>query len=237
MPAEAAKPMSFPIFNEPLPSAVVFDLDGTLVDTAPDLCAATNYALASAGRGEVSADTVRGLIGGGLRRMIELGFETTGEALDDPELDRHWASALAYYSQNLSANSRMFEGVIQVLESLAMAKVPMAVCTNKPTLLAKRLLADLRIDYYFGAVLGGDALSVRKPDSAHLVSTIGALGVDPKRAVMVGDSEVDVNAARNSSVPVIVVSFGYTKIPAGELGADRVIDSYAELPDAIAAVM
>lgn len=227
---------SFPVFAEPLPGAVIFDLDGTLVDTAPDLTAATNHALVQAGRAEVAGEVMRGIIGGGLREMIRLGFEASGGAVSERDLDRHWAVALTHYSQNLSEHSKVFDGVVEVLESLAAANVPMGVCTNKPTDLSKRLLGDLGIGRYFGVVLGGDALAVRKPDSAHLVATIGMLDAEPRNAVMIGDSDVDVGAARNSDVPVIVVSFGYTKTPAAELGADQVIDHYVELSDALAAL-
>jgi phosphoglycolate phosphatase len=226
----------FPTFSEPLPAAVVFDLDGTLVDTAPDLHAATNHALAQAGRDDITLTQCRGMIGEGLRRLIELGMVATGGPVDDDAMDRLVASAFAHYAGHLTDNSNIYDGVIEVLESLAAAKVQMAVCTNKPAGFSRRILADLGLARYFQAILGGDSFLVRKPDPAHLLGTLEPLGVAAKDAIMVGDSGTDVVAARNAGVPVIVMSYGYTQTPPAELGADAVVDSFLDLPAAFAAI-
>jgi len=226
----------FPTFSEPLPGAVVFDLDGTLIDTAPDLHAATNHALAQAGRDGITLAQCRDMIGDGLVKLIELGLAATGGPVEDPSMDRLVASAFAHYAGHLTDNSKTYDGVIETLESLAAAKVPMAVCTNKPAGFSRRLLADLDLARYFKAILGGDSFLVRKPDPAHLLGTLEPLGVAARDAIMVGDSATDVAAARNAGVPVIVTSYGYTQTPPAELGADAVVDNFLELPGAFAAI-
>lgn len=222
----------FPNFAPPLPGAVVFDLDGTLIDTAPDLHAATNHGLAQIGRDGISLKQCRGMIGEGLRRLIELGLEATGGPIAEDALDRLVAAAFAHYAGHLTDSSKTYDGVIQVLESLAAADVPMAVCTNKPAGFSRRILADLDLARYFQAIVGGDSFLVRKPDPAHLLGALEPLGVKAGDAIMVGDSTTDVAAARNAGVPVIVVSYGYTQTPAAELGADAVVDNFLELPAA-----
>jgi len=228
--------MPFPVFEAPLPSAVVFDLDGTLVDSAPDLLPATNHALSQIDRTPLTLDALRGMVGGGLRQMIQLGAEASGDPVEEVVLDRLLAAGMVHYADHISEHTTIFDGVIENLESLAAAKVPMAVCTNKPALFARRLISDLRLTPYFKAILGGDSLAVRKPDGNHIKAAIRAAGGHSSNAVMVGDSITDVDGARNAGVPVILVSFGYTVTPARELGADAVIDHFDELSNALASL-
>jgi phosphoglycolate phosphatase len=229
--------MSFPLYKAPLPSAVVFDLDGTLVDSAPDLLPATNHALAIIDRPPVTLEALRGMVGGGLRQMISLGAQASGGEVEDDVLDRLLAAGMVHYADHISDNTTIYDGVIENLEGLAAANVPMAVCTNKTAHFARRLIDDLRLTPYFKAVLGGDSLAVRKPDGAHIRTAIEEAGADPAKAVMIGDSITDVEGAHNAGVPVILVSFGYTVIPARELGADAVIDHFHELPKALASLV
>jgi phosphoglycolate phosphatase len=228
--------MSFPVFQSPLPSAVVFDLDGTLVDSAPDLLTATNHALSMIGRAPVTLEALRGMVGGGLRQMIKLGAEASGGPVEDKVLDRLLAAGMVHYANHITDHTTVFDGVIETLESLAAAKVPMAVCTNKTAHFARILIDNLRLTPYFKAILGGDSLAVRKPHGDHILTTIREAGAEPTSAVMIGDSIADVEGARNAGVPVIVVSFGYTLTPPRELGADAVIDHYSELPQALASL-
>jgi phosphoglycolate phosphatase len=228
--------MPFPVFEAPLPSAVVFDLDGTLVDSAPDLLPATNHALALIDRAPVSLETLRSLVGGGLRQMIRLGAEASGGPVEEADLDRLLGAGMVHYADHISDNTTIYDGVIENLESLAAANVPMAVCTNKTAHYARRLISDLRLTPYFKAILGGDSLAVRKPDGNHIRAAIRAAGAHSSGAVMVGDSITDVDGARNAGVPVVLVSFGYTVTPARELGADAVIDHFDELSNALASL-
>jgi len=220
--------MSLPI-TPPLPSHVVFDLDGTLVDTAPDLAGALNHTLAHAGRPPVSVDEVRHMVGLGAARLIERGMEATGGLPDAAGCAALLQVFLAHYGHNLSVESRPFPNVVTTLEALAAAGVSLAVCTNKPEAMARRLLADLDLDRLLPVILGGDSLLVKKPDAAHLLTTLDRMGGTRTSAVMVGDSETDLAAARNAGVPVVLVSFGYTVIPAADLGADAMIDDFADL--------
>jgi len=226
--------MTFPVYQDPLPSIVVFDLDGTLVDSAPDLLPTTNHALSIIGRPPVTLDEVRSMVGGGLRRLIKLGAEASGDPVEEEVLDRLLAEGVAYYAEHICDHTTIFDGVIENLESLTAAGVPMAVCTNKTASLARSLIDNLRLTPYFKAILGGDSLDVSKPDGGHILGTIQQAGADPSRAIMVGDSIADVQGAKNAGVPVVAVSFGYTQIPARELGADIVIDHFNELPGALA---
>ena len=228
--------MPFPVFEATLPSAVVFDLDGTLVDSAPDLLPATNHALALIDRAPVTLQALRGMVGGGLRQMIKLGAEASGGPVEEAVLDRLLAAGMVHYADHISDNTTIYDGVIENLESLAAAKVPMAVCTNKTAHFARRLISDLHLTPYFSAILGGDSLAVCKPDGDHIRTAIREAGADAAGAVMVGDSITDVEGARNAGVPVVLVSFGYTVTPARELGADAVIDHFDDLSKALASL-
>ncbi|HEX6956485.1 MAG TPA: HAD family hydrolase [Ferrovibrio sp.] len=218
--------------------AILFDLDGTLVDTAPDLAAATDYALQSAGRPAIGLDAVRQMVGDGARALLERGFQVTGGMPSQDIFEAAVAALYVYYEDHLADTSRPFPGVVTSLANLAENGYALAVCTNKLERFSRELLQRLGLDGFFGAVVGGDTLSVRKPDPGHVRGTVEKLGEKLGKqigwAAMVGDSAYDVNAAQAAGLPCIAVSFGYTRIPARELGADRLIDHFAELPDAIA---
>ena len=221
---------------DPTRSAIIFDLDGTLVDTAQDLTGALNAVLAKAGLEPIALARVRHTVGGGARGMVERGFAETGEALAAAEID-HWTEAfLVHYRAHLSDLSRPFPGVHETLEALAAENAVMGVCTNKSVEASCRLLRELDLERFFGAVLGGDSLAVRKPDPEHLAATIRAVAGKTEHAVMVGDSDIDIAAAHNLGVPAIAVAYGYAHVPADQLGADAVIGRFPELPAAIAAL-
>lgn len=216
--------------------ALVFDLDGTLVDTAPDLHATLNVILTTNGRRELDLGQVRNLVGEGAGRLVERGFAMTGAPLDPDPLKAAIAQYLSHYGANLSVFSRPFPDVAATLERFKAEGYRLAVCTNKAEQLSRKLLTDIAFLAYFDALLGGDTLPVCKPDPAHLLSTLDAIGATPDEAVMIGDSPVDVATAKAAGVPVIAVDFGYSRIPVAELGANAVISGYAELPAALAAV-
>jgi phosphoglycolate phosphatase len=213
--------------------AVVFDLDGTLVDTAPDLTAALNHTLGTLALPPVPAETVRHLVGHGARRLIERGLELHGVP-DAATVEASLATFLDHYAANICVASRPYPGVAPLLGALKEAGVPMAVCTNKPARMSRALLDALCLSAFFRANLGGDSLAVRKPDPRHLTETITRMGADGHAVVMVGDSSVDVATAKAAGVPVVAVSFGFNDRPVAELGADAIIDHFAEAPAALA---
>lgn len=214
--------------------AVLFDLDGTIVETAPDLCSALNHCLRLAGRPEVGVAEVRHMVGDGARALLRRGLAAAGAPAAEDEVERWFAELLARYREHVADASRPFEGAVQTLDALGQAGAARGLCTNKPILHTRRLLDALDLTRRFETVLGGDSLPVRKPNPRHLLAALETLGVAPRRAAMVGDSANDVAAARAAGIPVVLVSFGYTVTPVAELGADAVIDRLADLPAALA---
>jgi len=212
---------------------VVFDLDGTLVDTAPDLLNALNHVLTHSGLEEVDLQTVATMIGSGAKAMIQRGMEHQGKTPGEMELEDLFARFLVYYADNISAGSRPFDKVPDVLDELTGAGAILAVCTNKRQAHSDQLLEALGLAPRFAAVLGADSVPSRKPDGDHIVRTIIAAGGDPERAIMVGDSRTDERAARNAGLPFIFVPFGYEAESVEAIGADAVVTHYSKLPAAI----
>ncbi len=211
-----------------LPATVIFDLDGTLVDTAPDLTAALNHALQTLGRPGVPPESVRHMVGHGARKLLERGLATSG-AVSPDLIERGFAPFLAYYADHIADGSRPYAGVETALDTLAAAGCRLGICTNKPVALSEKLVAALGWSGRFAANLGFDSVPRAKPDPGHLLGTISAAGGDPATTVFVGDSITDTTTARAAGVPVIAVTFGFSDRPASELGADRLIDHYDEL--------
>ena len=217
------------------PSTIVFDLDGTLVDSSPDLTAALNVALRDAGRPAVDPATVRHLVGHGARALIERGLALSGGG-GEAEVDRAMPVFLAYYAAHIADGTRPYPGCEAALDRLAARGGTLAICTNKPVALSRALIAALGWTGRFAANLGSDSLPVRKPDPAPLLAAIAAAGGDPAASVFVGDTAVDVATARAAGVPVIACAFGFADRPAAQLGADAVIDGFDDLDAAIARV-
>ena len=221
----------------PSPATIVFDLDGTLVDSAPDLTASLNHVMTEQGCGQFTIGEVRNLVGRGARVLIERGLRHQGREVDAAGIDRLLALFLDYYGDHLADETRPFDGLIQSLDELSGRGVRLAVCTNKSEDLSRKLLRLLDLDRFFPVVLGGDSLPVRKPDPLHLTETIRRAGGDVANALMIGDSLSDIGAAKSAAVPVIAVSFGYPDRPVAELGADLIIDHFRELPAAAARLL
>ncbi len=215
---------------------LVLDLDGTLVDTAGDLIATLNRVLTGEGLRPMTRDDAGALLGAGARAMIERGFRLNDASLDTATLDRLFADFIPLYAADIAAESRPFPGVVEALDRFAAAGWRLAVCTNKLEGLSRRLLDELALTSRFAAICGGDTFPTRKPDAGHLLGTIARAGGDPARAVMVGDSATDVNAARNAGVPVVGVTFGYTDAPIASFDPDAVIDHFDALWDAVAGI-
>ena len=217
-------------------TTLVFDLDGTLIDTAPDLVDTLNMLFEREGLPPVPYETARNLIGGGARAMIARGIAAEGRELGPEKLEQMFADFIAHYSAHIADRSRPFPGLIDALDALATDGFRFAVCTNKLERLTRLLLDELKLTHRFAAICGQDTFGVQKPDPEVLRRTIAAAGGHPQRAIMIGDSSTDVRTARAASVPVIAVDFGYSEQPVADMKPDRVISHFSELPDAIAAI-
>lgn len=216
---------------------VVFDLDGTLVETAPDLIAATNHVLAHAGLAPVPPELLRPTISFGALSMIAKGFAHHGLAPGRSETEAHFQRFIAYYTANIAATSHAFPGLEAALTTLHMRGARLAVCTNKRADMSRQLLRDLRLLDRFKALAGRDTFPVCKPHPDHLIGAIRMAGGEPTRAIMVGDSTTDIDTAKAAGVPVVAVTFGYTDIPVHEQSPDAVIDHYDELIPAIERIL
>jgi phosphoglycolate phosphatase len=210
---------------------LLFDLDGTLVDTAPDLVATLNTILAKHDRAPMTLESVKKLTGDGARALLERGFEATGAPAND--LDALMADFINIYVAASTVHSRPYDGAVDALEGFAAAGYRMAVCTNKPQAPSETILHELDLMRFFDTVVGGDRFPVRKPDAQHLLGALELMDATNHPAIMVGDSYNDVASARNAGMPVIVVSYGYTTIPPVDLGGDILVDFFAEIPDAV----
>jgi phosphoglycolate phosphatase len=212
---------------------VVFDLDGTLVDSAPDLVATLNVIFAREGLPPVAYDTARNLVGGGARSMIERSLAAQERKLDTAGVDGLVKDFVEHYAAHIADRSRAFPGLEAALDELAADGCRFAVCTNKLQWLSVRLLDALGLANRFAAICGADTFGLQKPHPDLLRRTIARAGGDPDHAVMVGDSISDIATARAAGVPVVAVDHGYTETPVSELGPDRVISAFAELPSAV----
>ncbi len=213
-------------------AVIAFDLDGTLVDTAPDLLGALNVILSEEGLAPLGIEHARSLIGHGARRLLERGFQAAGQPLPEERMPALFDRFIARYRAHIADESRPFPGVEAALTSLQAAGARLAVCTNKPTGLSNALLDALALSRFFAAVVGGDTVPAPKPDPRHLEAAIAAAGGVAGRAIMVGDAATDAGAARALGAPLILVSFGYTETPAAELQPDILIDHFDQLPAA-----
>ena len=212
---------------------IVFDLDGTLVDTAPDLIETLNVILARHKVPPVAFEDARAMIGAGVKPLLTRGLASQGVHLPVAEIDALFEEYLALYAAHIADHSRPFPGLEGALDALAADGCILAVCTNKLEWLSVRLLDALGLSHRFAAICGQDTFPMRKPDPEMLRLTIAKAGGSVERAVMVGDSMTDVLTAKNAAVPVVAVDFGYTETPPAALGADRLISHFDALPAAV----
>lgn len=216
---------------------VVCDLDGTLVDTAPDLIAAANHTYALRGLSPVDGMVLRPWVSFGAKRMIVEGLAHSRATFSEREINAMLAEFLAYYGANIARDSRPFPGMVAALDALAAYGARLAVCTNKREVLARLLLETLGLASRFQAITGRDTFAVSKPHPDHLLETIRLAGGDPTRAMMIGDSSVDIATAKAAHIPVIAVTFGYSETPVRELAANAVVDHWDDLVPAVCAVL
>ncbi|WP_395624112.1 HAD family hydrolase [Sphingomonas daechungensis] len=213
------------------PEAIIFDLDGTLVDTAADIVAALDALLGEYGRSAVGEAAGRSMIGDGARVLIERGFAATGGPVADMDAaQKRW---FEIYSADIARHSKPYPGVVETLAKLRSGGIALGVCTNKADAPTHLLLESLDLKRYFTAVVGGD-VAHRKPDPRHLFATVGALGSAPDRALMVGDSPNDAKAAHAARIRLILVDYGYSNEPVHRLGADTVLSDFAGLLEIVA---
>ncbi|MBB3809193.1 HAD family hydrolase [Pseudochelatococcus contaminans] len=216
---------------------IVFDLDGTLADTAPDLIAALNATLEADGLPPLVMDRAKRFLGSGTRAMVERAFREVGADDGSRDVqDKRFQRFLDLYGQNLKRETQLYPGVVNTLDNLRVQGWMLAVCTNKATDHAIRLLDLLGIGDRFAAICGFDSFPYHKPDPRHLTLTIAQAGGNPKRALMVGDSRTDIATARAASLPVVATSFGYSDVPVANLTPDRLIHDFQELIDIADAV-
>ena len=213
-------------------ATLVFDLDGTLVESAPDLIGTLNVLLGEEAIAPLPLEAARPFIGHGARRLIERGFAAQGHALPTARMDDLFERFLAHYNDHSADFTRPFPGCVQALTDMKAAGAKLAVCTNKLTGLSTPILAKLDLAWLFDSVIGADLAPASKPDPRHLVAAVEAAGGTMERAIMIGDAATDAGAARAAGVPLVLVSFGYTEIPVAELAPDILIHHFDELPDA-----
>jgi len=210
------------------PKAVVFDLDGTLIDSAPDIAHALNRAAERRGIEPFPLDQVKEMIGGGVPQLVGRALRARG--LPGDGLMPLVEEFIALYRENLTTNTTIYEGGRELLAQLHSEGRRLGICTNKNHELTVGILQQLDLLKYFGSVLGEREGRPRKPDPAPLLEVVAELGASPQNALMAGDSEADVACARAAKMPVLVVGFGYSRIAPEALGADAVISTLSDLP-------
>lgn len=218
------------------PATLVFDLDGTLVDSAPDLMGTLNSILGDEGVAPLPVEKAHSLLGAGARALIERGLATAGRQVDEGRMEQLFRAFLDRYEARIADETRPFEGVEAVLRHLSARGDTLAICTNKMERHSHLLLEALGLKPHFAAICGRDTFPYFKPDARHLTLTVEKANGVIARTIMIGDSRTDIDTARNAGVPSICVDFGYTDKPAHELGATRVISHYDEMLAAIDAI-
>ena len=215
---------------------IVYDLDGTLADTAGDLMGALNFVLERDGLAPLPVENARSMLGAGGRALIERGFAASKRELSPERLETLFGDFLAHYNAHIAVLTRLYPGVVEALDAFAAAGWRQAICTNKMEASARMLMGRLGVSDRFAFICGQDTFGVGKPDPKPLIGTVAAAGGRLERALVVGDSATDIKTARAAGLPVIAVDFGYTDVPVTELGPDRVISHFDELAEACAEV-
>jgi phosphoglycolate phosphatase len=216
---------------------VVFDLDGTIADTAADLIEAANAALATERLGPAAPAAIKKGVGYGAKAMLQSAIASLGRETDAEQMRRLSERLIAFYGENVAAKTQLFPGFIEAATALRATGARLALCTNKREQLTLRLLSALGIGSLFNAIAGGDTFPFHKPDPRHISELVRLAGGDLSAAIMVGDSEADVGAARGAGIPVIAAGFGYAALPAAELGADAVMNHFQELQALIGSLL
>lgn len=215
---------------------IIFDLDGTLANTAPDLLGTLTRITKSYSLSSLGMDQFGQIIGHGAKAMIKRAFELSNQTLDDKTLENLFNEFLQDYAANIANETTLFDGVLDAIDTLKTKGYSFALCTNKTEGMARLLLEELGVADRFKSITGGDTFEFRKPDARHLQETAQLAGFDVSNAIMIGDSATDINAALNAKIPSVAVTFGYSDLPIKDLGATRIISNFRELPDAIESI-
>ena len=215
------------------PTAIVWDLDGTLVDSAPDLASALNTVLDKRGFFTLSLNEVRKMIGNGVPKLVERGFNAVGIRPDAAQLDELVALFVTEYRECATNKTRPYPGVVDALQAIHSMSIPMGVCTNKPEAFSRQILKGLGLSGFFSSVIGGDSTSARKPDPEPVLACLRGLVSEPELSLMIGDSIHDVHAAHAAGVSVGVVPWGYRSTSVDKMGADFVLHELTGLPGLI----
>lgn len=216
---------------------IAFDLDGTLVDSAPDLIGTLNRMLVDEGLPPVPMESASTLIGSGARALLVHGFEAAGASVERAKSDELFERFLVDYAAHIADGSQPFEGVVETLERLTERGAVLVVATNKRSDLSELLLGKLDLTRHFAAIVGPDRVSARKPSGAHLKEAVAIAGGDPERAIMVGDASPDAEAAKDAGMPCILTTFGFTPTPVEDLGGDVLIDAFEDVEEAIDGIL
>jgi phosphoglycolate phosphatase len=215
------------------PRAILFDLDGTLADSAPDIADALNLLMHEQGLKEFATEAVTKMVGGGVPLLIERALKAQDQPFGLERISKLVSRFMELYTPHAADKTRLYPGAQDVIERYHRDGVRLGVCTNKPERVTRTILEALGVAHLFGAVIGGDTLAVKKPDPGPLLAALEILGCRPAGGLMVGDSGADAEAARAAGIPVILVTFGYTRTPVHELDSDGLVESFAGLPNAI----
>ena len=216
---------------------IAFDLDGTLVDSAPDLIGTLNRMLVEEGLPPVPMESASTLIGSGARALLVHGFEAAGAPVEGAKSDELFERFLVDYAAHIADGSQPFEGVVETLEWLSERGAILVVATNKRSDLSELLLGKLDLTRHFAAIVGPDRVSARKPSGAHLKEAVVIAGGDPERSIMVGDAAPDADAAKDAGMPCILTTFGFTPMPVEDLGGDVLIDAFEDVEEAIDGIL
>ena len=214
--------------------AIVWDLDGTLIDSAPDLAGALNTLLREHSLPQLGAETVRRMIGNGVAKLIERGFRAVGQTLSGAEIETLQPRFMQIYSGHATDLTRLYPGARQALQGFYEHGIRQAICTNKPERVSHAILESLGLSYFFDIVVGGDTAAHRKPHTLPLRMCLDALSTDKNKSLMVGDSSIDVATAKGVGMPVGIVTHGYSREPVETLGADFLISDLSSLPYEVA---
>ena len=217
-------------------NALLFDLDGTIIDSAPDVCASLNRALFSMGRPPITIEDTKMLVGFGAHSLCDRALSISGESGSEKEVNLLLSKFLDSYRKNPSEHTTIFPGAIDALNLFRDSGIQLGICTNKPESTCFPVLDALGLRQYFSSVVCGDTLKFRKPDPRHIFHTLNDMGADLSDAAFIGDSEADIKAAKNANLPCVLVTFGYCHIPLDDLRANAVIDHFEELYEALSKI-
>jgi phosphoglycolate phosphatase len=213
--------------------ALIFDLDGTLIDSLPDVCASMNRVLFDIGRRKLTLSETKDMVGWGGRVLVEKALAITGNKMTKNDVKLMLEKFVETYAKHPNDHSVLYPGVLPMLESFKSAGISMGICTNKPTVTTPPVLKAMGLDRFFDVVSCGDAVPHKKPDGRHVSMVVEEMGSTNQLSVMIGDSESDITAAIDAGVRSVAVTFGYAHVPCNELGADAMIDHFDELPKAL----